>query len=127
MKAGTDGPFPSHSHRAGSLPDASGWSREERAGAGAGAEALQRAANESSCCLSRCVHLGFATWAPRETTEPEPRHRAGQHPICGIKGRTVEGSEFDREASSSCGNRGCAAEGGRGGKETVEGTLKCSP
>lgn len=33
MKSGTDGPFPSHSHRAGSLPGPCGWSREERAGA----------------------------------------------------------------------------------------------
>lgn len=97
MKSGTDGPFPSHSHRAGSLPGPCGWSREERAGAeAAGRHTLQRAANESSYCLSLGVHLGFATWAPRETTEPEPPHQAGQHPICGIKGLSKAASVTGR-------------------------------
>lgn len=117
MKAGTEGPFPSRSHRAGSLPDPSGWSPEERAGGGGGGRSTLQRAAESSYCLSPCIHLGFATWAPRETTEPEPPHRAGRHPICGIKGRTVKGRELDRKASSRCGNRGCAAGGGRGGGE----------
>ena len=77
MKPGTDGPFSSHSRRAGPLPGPCGWSREERAGAEAAARhTLQRAADESSYCLSLGVHLGFATWAPKETSEPEPPRQA---------------------------------------------------
>lgn len=87
-------------------------------GAGVGAEALQRAANESSCCLSRCVHLGFVTWAPRETTEPEPQHRAGQGstPSVGSKDGLSKAASLTGRAPPAAGTEDAQQRVGVGGR-----------
>lgn len=48
---------------------------------------LQRAANESSYCLSPCLHLGFATWALRrpQSWSPSQKGRAAPRSV-GSKG-----------------------------------------
>lgn len=47
---------------------------------------LQRAANESSYCLSPCLHLGFATWALRrpQSWSPSQKGRAAARSVGSI-------------------------------------------